>query len=199
MKALEWLGKLLGLMSGQRSSLALGGDPKTDKTISFDPEVEQHVAEVDTSTSTSTGVVRKTKKEVMGDALFYTCTQKCCGVARQSSKCCTISDRDWILGAVKDTDRFLADLSKLKGREVSYDEVFIDFEEGSQMFPEKSSWQRRKNYPAMRVHVDRAKGHPCTLLGDDMLCTVHEIKPQICKNYYCEYLLYIHNVLDKNL
>ncbi|MBX9695084.1 MAG: hypothetical protein K2Z81_22050 [Cyanobacteria bacterium] len=193
MKALKWLGKILGLRSDQ-SSQALGGDQK-QSSLSFRPEAPTG----EQTEEASSGVPKKTKSDMVNEVLFYTCTQKCCGVVRQSSKCCTISDRDWILGSVKDTDRFLADLSKLKGREVPYDEVFVDFEEGSQMFPDKPSWQAKKNYPAMRVHVDRSKGHPCTLLGDDLLCSVHTIKPAICKNYYCEYLQYIKNIMEKNL
>ena len=145
------------------------------------------------------GFSRKSREEVVNEVLTYTCTQNCCGVKGQSSLCCTISDRDWIIGPLKDTERFLSDLSRLRGREVSFDEVFLKHDEGSQMFPEKKSWQREKNYPALRVVKDRSIGHPCIFLDKDLLCTVHEIKPQVCKDYMCDHLIKINDLMQWNL
>ena len=73
--------------------------------------------------------------------IAYTCSQNCMGVRGNSGGCCTLDDRDFIIGPVRDADAFLADLGRRLGREVSRDEAFIDFDEGRALFPERPTWQ----------------------------------------------------------
>ena len=47
----------------------------------------------------------------------YTCSQNCMGFRGNSGGCCTLDDRDFIPGPVRDADTFLADLGRLLGRD----------------------------------------------------------------------------------
>lgn len=139
------------------------------------------------------------KEELINETNYYVCNKVCFGVEGQSGICCTIGDRDWIIGPVTDSERFLADLNAGTGRGYTHQDVFIDYEEGSAMFPDKSTWQSPANYPAMRVLPESKKAFPCMFLDDNMLCGVHEIKPGICGAYRCPYLDNILKNLEQNL
>lgn len=140
-----------------------------------------------------------TKEEVIGSACYYTCSRICYGIKGQAGICCTIGERDYIIGPITDTERFLKDLSDKLGEDVKFEDVFMEYEEGSKMFPDKNHWQNPKNYPCMRVLPDKDRGYPCQLLSLDMKCTVHSIKPDVCRTYLCDYLKNIVNFLDETL
>ena len=128
-----------------------------------------------------------TKEEMVNNLIHYTCSRVCYGVKDQAGICCTIGERDWIIGPITDADRFLKDVSKKLGREFTFDEIFYSYEEGHKIFPERSTWQNPNNYPALRVVLD-GKVFPCQFLSEDRKCTMQDIKPQICSDYLCDYL-----------
>ena len=74
------------------------------------------------------------REELRVQVISYTCSHNCMGFRGSSGGCCTLDDRAFIPGPVRDADAFLADLGRLLGREVSRDEAFIDFEEGRALF-----------------------------------------------------------------
>ena len=79
------------------------------------------------------------------------CSNKCMGFTGNHGGCCTIADRDFIIGPHLDSETFINKISKKIGRKVSYKEIFVDFEEGKTLFQDKSMWQMEENYPAIRV------------------------------------------------
>jgi Fe-S-cluster containining protein len=126
----------------------------------------------------------------------YTCGQNCFGYRGHNGGCCTLDDRDWIIGPVRDPDAFLVELGRLLCREASREEVFIDFEEGRALFPERSEWQKPANYPALRVRPDVAR-IPCRFYESSTgACTVHDIRPAICRNYFCDHLKDVISLLN---
>lgn len=130
----------------------------------------------------------------------YTCSQNCMGFRGNVGGCCTLGDRDYIIGPVPDADvdLFLADLGRLLGREVSRAEVFIDFEEGRALFQERSCWQNPDYYPALRVRPDVA-GIPCQFYESSTgTCTVQDIKPGLCREYLCGHLKDVISLLNLN-
>lgn len=139
------------------------------------------------------------KDAIIQAACYYTCSKVCYGVKGQAGICCTIGERDYIIGPIDDTERFLQDLSAKLGRIVKYKEVFIDFEEGSKLFPEKKLWQNPDHYPCMRVIPDRSRGYPCQFLSSNMKCMVHSIKPAVCRNYLCPYLKEVVHFMEESL
>ena len=125
--------------------------------------------------------------EIRERLISYTCQRNCCGIAEQSGICCTLGEKDWILGPIEDTEAVLERLEKRYGRPVSFAEVFIEYEEGRLLFPDKSSWQNAAHYPAMRVVADAKALYSCAFLKNGM-CSIHEIKPKLCASFVCEYV-----------
>jgi Fe-S-cluster containining protein len=132
--------------------------------------------------------------------IAYSCSQNCMGFRGNAGGCCTLGDRDFIIGPVPDVDvdAFLVDLGRRLGREVSRGEVFIDFEEGRALFAERSEWQKPANYPALRVRPDVAR-IPCQFYESSTgACTVHDIRPGLCREYFCDHLKDVTSLLNLN-
>lgn len=125
--------------------------------------------------------------EIRERLISYTCQRNCCGVAEQSGACCTLGDKDWILGPIEDTAEVLKRLEERLGKPVSFAEVFIEYEEGRALFPDKSSWQNPAHYPAMRVVPHVIARYSCAFLKDGK-CSIHDIKPRLCASFLCEYV-----------
>jgi Fe-S-cluster containining protein len=121
----------------------------------------------------------------------YTCSKRCMGHPGNNGGCCTLDDRDWIIGPVLDEKAFLADLSRTLGRPVKREEALIDYEEGRRLFPERSMWQVRAHYPAMRVRADLPR-NPCVYYEVATgACGVHAIRPALCRDYQCDHLKHV--------
>jgi Fe-S-cluster containining protein len=137
--------------------------------------------------------VRETLRQQL---IAYSCSQNCMGVPGNAGGCCTLDDRDFIPGPVRDADAFLADLGRLHGREVSREEVFIDFEEGRALFPDRPTWQEPANYPALRVLPD-VEWIPCRFYDKtENACTVYDIRPAMCRNFFCDHLKDVISLLN---
>lgn len=117
------------------------------------------------------------------------CSEKCFGIENNDGSCCSIEDRDFIIGPHNDTEKFITNLSIKLGREVKHSEVFIDYEEGSKLFPTRMNWQLAGNYPALRVNLHHPKKH-CIFYNPTLkYCTVYDIRPKTCEDYECWYLI----------
>jgi Fe-S-cluster containining protein len=116
------------------------------------------------------------------------CSHTCFGSKGYHGGCCTLEERDFIIGPHKDAEQFVQRVSERMGSEVKYEEVFVDYEEGRKMFPNRESWQNEKSYPALRVDTSHPR-KPCIFYHNDFrICTVYDIRPQTCKDYACDYL-----------
>lgn len=116
------------------------------------------------------------------------CSNKCYGVDGYHGSCCSIEDRNYIIGPHHDTEEFIKNLSEKLGREVEEDEVFVKYDEGSRLFPNKSAWQNPDSYPAFRVDFYNPK-LPCMFYNAKLkFCTIYDVRPKTCRDYECEYL-----------
>lgn len=127
-----------------------------------------------------------------------TCLRKCLGLRGNSTRCCKPGDRDYIIGPIPDADALLERLSEKFGRSVGWREVFIDFEEGAALHPEKPSWQLPACYPALRVDEDHPD-LPCRFLGADNLCTIYEIRSVTCRTFECSHLTTVLEALSRRV
>jgi len=92
------------------------------------------------------------------------------------------------MGPIKDSEKVLKNLSEKFGREIKFEEVFYDFEEGSKLFPTRPVWQKEGSYPAMKVDFSTNK-KSCIFYNQTLkACSIYEIRPETCKNYFCDYL-----------
>jgi len=138
------------------------------------------------------------REELRLQVIEYTCSQNCMGFRGNAGGCCTLDDRDFIPGPVRDADAFLARLGHHLGREVPHEEVFIDFDEGRALFPERPSWQEPANYPALRVRPD-VEWIPCRFYDKTALaCSVYDIRPAMCRDFHCEHLAGVITLLNLN-
>ncbi len=116
------------------------------------------------------------------------CSFLCWGQDNYHGSCCSIENRDWIIGPHLDTDEFVARLSEKIGKEVSKESVFIYYEEGKNIFPDRSVWQEPSSYPAIRLNFDTNK-KSCIFYNNNLrFCSIYDIRPAICQSYKCEYL-----------
>ena len=116
------------------------------------------------------------------------CSTKCFGLEGYHGSCCTLEDRDWIIGPHHDTEDFIKKLSSKLGREIQEEEIFINYDEGSKLFPSKSTWQNPESYPALRVDFFNPR-LPCIFYNTKIkACTMYDIRPNTCEIYECDYL-----------
>lgn len=116
------------------------------------------------------------------------CSFKCWGIDNYDGSCCTLEDRDWIMGPVLDWEVFLEKISFRIGRPIHFSEVFYTYEEGSNLFKDRPVWQDSGNFPAFRVDLNSPR-KPCTFYNQSIKsCMVYEIRPETCRNYSCKYL-----------
>ena len=116
------------------------------------------------------------------------CSNNCYGITDYHGSCCSLENRDYIIGPHPDTEDFIKNLSSKLGREIYEEDVFIGYEEGRKLFPNKTSWQNPNSYPAFRVDFFNPK-LPCIFYNTKIrACSIYDIRPQTCREYECEYL-----------
>ena len=116
------------------------------------------------------------------------CSNNCYGRTGYHGSCCSLEDRDYIIGPHLDTEDFIKNLSSKLGREIYEEDIFIGYEEGKKLFPYKTAWQNRDSYPAFRVDFFNPK-LPCIFYNTKIkACSIYDIRPQTCREYECEYL-----------
>jgi Fe-S-cluster containining protein len=122
------------------------------------------------------------------------CSNKCWGVEGNDGSCCTVENRDWIIGPHYDSNEFIEKLSEKLGEKVNYNDIFIKYEEGKNLFPNKPTWQSESNYPAFRVKLDH-KRLPCIFYNtEEKQCMVYDIRPETCSSYECNYYSVIKSI-----
>ncbi len=137
----------------------------------------------------------------MKDANWY-CQNECAGrrghtfKAGCSSECC----EGWPLGPIKDHKEFLERLSDLKGETVEFSDVFITVEEGKKFSHNENldktgrdEYQRKDNFPAIKPKENTPMLECMFLDKKGVGCTIHEIRPNTCRNYFCPALKKLKN------
>ena len=116
------------------------------------------------------------------------CSNKCWGVDNYHGSCCSIENRDYIIGPHRDTEDFLSRLESKFCRKITYSEVFIDYEEGKNLFPEKTTWQNPNSYPCLRINFD-SPNKSCIFYNNFIRsCSIYDIRPEVCEMYECDFL-----------
>lgn len=117
------------------------------------------------------------------------CQKKCCGEDMQDGACCKSQNGEWMIGPIPDDIEVLGRVRRqFKGIEIKWKDIFIDYNEGKHLFPDRPSWQKPENYPVMRIRLD-IKDRPCVFYNDHIkCCQIYKSKSVTCSNYKCDYL-----------
>ena len=118
------------------------------------------------------------------------CSKKCLGNDGYDGSCCTLEQRDWIIGPLTEdqVEKLLFDLRVMLNRKVERNEVVIDYEEGCNLFPTRSVWQNKNNFPCMRVNLLEHR-LPCVFYNtDSRKCNIYNNRSRMCREYACGYL-----------
>lgn len=117
------------------------------------------------------------------------CQKKCWGNDGEHGGCCKSYNGEWMIGPIPDHIEVLGRVRRqFKGIEIKWKDIFIDYEEGKNLFPDKPSWQIPKNYPAMRIQLN-VQDRPCIFYNNDIKsCQIYKAKSITCSNYKCDYL-----------
>ena len=128
------------------------------------------------------------KTYTMNDGSDF-CRTTCCNFKGYDGGCCTVEERDWIMGPIRDHMEVLKNIQKLYSElEITWDDCFMNYEEGSKLFPNKSTWKNPDNYPCMRVNMNSLR-KSCVFYNDILgFCQIYSARPETCVNYKCEYL-----------
>ena len=110
--------------------------------------------------------------------IFLTaCSNSCGGIEGLHGECCSVKGKNWAIGPIKDAQEVLKRFPDLQ-----YEDIFVDFEEGSKMFPDVPAYQDPESYPTMRLSNYRC------IFYKDKKCSIYEKRPSLCFTYYCAYL-----------
>ena len=127
-----------------------------------------------------------TQKITPGDI----CSKKCLGNNGYDGGCCTLEQRDWIIGPLTEdqVEKLLFDLRVMLNRKVERKEAVIDYEEGCDLFPTRSQWQNKNNFPCMRINLSNYR-LPCVFYNiGSKKCNIYNNRPRLCKDFFCDYL-----------
>ena len=148
------------------------------------------------------------RKLFTDEVAMKTCLGNCCGVEGLKGACCHLDpidlehvlgplDEDWI----KDTIKWF----KSKGISCNRSDIVIDYEEGKYLSetlfkdaPNNQIFQEKKSYPFLRFQVLGPR-YVCKFMNPETYkCQIYQVRPNMCRTYYCSYILTNFFVKTKN-
>ena len=142
------------------------------------------------------------RKHWTDEEAMKTCLGNCCGVEGLKGACCHLDpyDLEHVLGPIdsaknetwiKDTVRWFRN----KGIPFTRQDLVIDYEEGKiigdTLFRESNNnniFQQPTAYPMLRFQVIGPR-YACKFMNPQSYkCTIYEVRPNMCRTYYCQYI-----------
>ncbi len=130
------------------------------------------------------------------DVAKHTCLSNCNGHVGLQSSCCKLdpNDLEHVLGPISEQwiERTLKWFNK-KGLPYTRHDIVIDFEEGKllgeALFNDHPVFAKEDTYPILRIQTNGQR-YACKFLNiNNGKCTIYPIRPEMCKNYYCQYIV----------
>lgn len=125
-----------------------------------------------------------------------TCLENCCGYQGLKCACCMLdpNDLEHVLGKVD--EQWIEDIKHwfktTKKMFLSREDIVIDYEEGKLLgetwFNDHPVFKNEKSYPMLRIQV-YGQRFVCKFLNvKSGACTIYSQRPNMCKDYYCQYI-----------
>lgn len=140
-------------------------------------------------------IPKKDRKHFTDEVAKQTCLSNCCGIPGLKSACCRMDpyDLEHVLGPLDE-----AWISKIikwfkkKQIHVTRHDIVIDFEEGQiigrNIFNSHPIFDDPKSYPILRFQIDGPR-YACKFLNNQTgMCNIYEARPDMCRNYLCNYI-----------
>jgi len=124
------------------------------------------------------------------------CLSNCNGHTGLKSGCCKLdpNDLEHVLGPIGEDwiERTIKWFHKKGMAAVTRHDLVIDFEEGKILgetfFNSHPVFMKKDTYPILRIQADGPR-FACKFLNVHTgKCTIYPIRPEMCANYYCQYL-----------
>lgn len=139
------------------------------------------------------------RKNFTDEVAMSTCLGNCCGVSGLKGACCHLDpvDLEHILGPLdEDWIRDTLKWFRKKGIQMTREDLVIDFEEGKilgeTLFKDAANnkiFQEKKAYPFLRFQVIGPR-YACKFMNPKTYkCQIYEVRPNMCRTYYCQYIL----------
>lgn len=129
------------------------------------------------------------------EVAMKTCLSNCCGYEGLKSACCTLDpdDLEHILGPID--ERWIKKTLlyfKRKGMSLEREDIVIDYEEGKLIgqthFNGHKIFEQKTSYPMLRIQVYGPRWGCKFLNPKTGMCTIYHIRPDMCRNYLCQYV-----------
>lgn len=136
------------------------------------------------------------RKMFTDSTAMETCLKNCCGVKDLKSACCTMDmdNMEHVLGPVTDewVEKIVKVLRKNGNLTVNRTDVVIDYEEGVEIaekfFKNHPVFLKKENYPILRIQIAGPR-FVCKFLNNETgMCNIYQNRPDMCKNYLCQYV-----------
>lgn len=135
------------------------------------------------------------RKHLTPEVAFSTCLGNCCGVENLKAGCCQLdpTDLEHVLGSV--TERWISSTLnwfRKNGIKMTREDIVIDMEEGQvigeKFFGGHQAFKSKKSYPMLRFQVFGSR-YACKFLNPKTgMCTIYDRRPDMCRDYYCQYI-----------
>ena len=136
------------------------------------------------------------KQRFTDEVAKKTCLENCCGYEGLKCACCMLdpNDLEHVLGKVD--EQWIEDIRQwfktTKKMFLSREDVVIDYEEGKLLgetwFNDHPVFRNEKSYPMLRIQV-YGQRFVCKFLNvKSGVCTIYSQRPNMCKDYYCQYI-----------
>lgn len=135
------------------------------------------------------------RKHFTDEVAQETCLSNCCGVKGLKAGCCHLDPEnlEHVLGPV-DEDWIKSTLKWLNSKKIWFkrSDLVIDLEEGkiigATFFNDHPVFNSPQSYPILRFQVTGPR-FACKFLSEDTgRCTIYEHRPDMCRDFYCEFI-----------
>lgn len=135
------------------------------------------------------------RRHFTDNVAMETCMSNCCGIPGVKNVCCQLDpdDLEHVLGPldekwIKKTIKWF----KKRDLNVTREDIVIDEEEGrligESFFGGHDVFKSSESYPFMRIQVHGPR-FACKFLNvKNGLCTIYEIRPDMCRDYLCQFV-----------
>lgn len=146
------------------------------------------------------------RKHLTDELAKETCLSNCCGVPGLKAGCCQLDpdDLEHILGPVDEEwiKRTVKWLTTKTGHKHTRHDLVIDFEEGKligeKFFNGHQVFMTKESYPMLRIQINGIR-FSCKFLNvENGMCNIYLQRPDMCRNYACQFMKSNFLFRDKN-